>query len=140
MSVLDSSAELIESIWALFSIWTLFQILRLSWPVIKVDWFWYPTKSKYYLGFLLGVLWFVAFDVPVQWLGKRWFFLPMLIQAAVAFFYLKRKSSSKLERNVWLSMPIFMFPFWLAFRQGQREGVMPESPNPPLKSDPTCTA
>jgi hypothetical protein len=140
METLDIITTYVEFFWGLFSFWTIYRILKLCWPVLKVDWFYFPCKSGYYKGLGLGLLWALLYSVPCAWLGEKWQLVPMLAQFAFVLHFKREKLVQPLEKAVWLSLPFFMFPLWRAVRQGQQEGEIPQLPNPSLNSDPTCTA
>lgn len=140
MFILETVASMAFFAWALFSFWIVFRILKLCWPVLKNDWFWFATKSGYYKGFLLGIGWYFIAMAPCALFGQAWLLLPMVIQLGVAIKWTRDKSLPKLDKAVWFAIPFFMLPLWLTVKQGQSLGELPVQPNPPLNSDPTCTA
>jgi hypothetical protein len=127
MIVLETIATLTFGLWGLFSFWVIFQILKLCWPILKVDWFWFPTKSGYYKGLALGLGWFFLAMTPSAWLGESWILVPFAIQVGIAVKYTRNKPLPKLDKIVWFAMPFFMFPLWLAVRQGQQLGEIPRA-------------
>jgi len=128
MIVLDALAQIAFTAWGLFTLWVVFQILKLVWPVIKEDWFWFATKSSYYIGFLFGIAWFFIAMVPSAWLGEAWMLVPLFVQFGIAAWYIRNKHLPKLEKFVWFGIPFFMLPLWLTVRQGQQQGEIPKVP------------
>ena len=125
MIVLEAIASIAYAAWGLFTFWTIFQILKLCWPVLKADWFWFATKSSYYKGFLFGILWFFLAMAPGAWFGETWILVPLAVQIGIALKQTYNKPIPRLDKAIWFAIPFFMFPLWLTIRQGQRQGEIP---------------
>jgi len=130
METLEPIAVLIWFAWVVLTIWSIIQIIKLVWPVLKDDWFWFASKAGYYKGFGFALIWFIPYGLLSAFLGWGGHMLGILIQVGVVYFIHRGKSPSKLEKAVWLSIPFFMLPLWLAYKQGVRNGELLPAPNP----------
>jgi len=125
MQILNTFAEILFYVWAFFTLWPIGMILQHTHCIWKDDWFWFATKSAFWLGWLISLLWGVLIFPTAYRFGMCITTLAFLAQAVVASFLLSKRSIPTWQKAAWYAIPFFISPLWFAYSQAQRRGEIP---------------
>jgi len=113
--------------WAFYTFWVVLKIHKAAFHILKSDWFLFPSKSGFYVGAGLGFLWALGVGTFYAFFPKLGLVPMLLAQIVFSFFVISGEKVPSLERLVWFSIPFFTLPFWFSYRQGQKDGSIPQA-------------